>query len=236
MGLIRNLAAHEIADQVLEARRYLNDPSRPESSGARQLTNIVLMGMGEPLANYRETVGALARMTDPEGMGIPPRRITVSTVGMVPQIRKLGESGLGVQLAVSLNATTDGLREKIMPAAQRLYPLGELMEACRDYPVPPRRHLTFEYVLLSGLNDAEEDARRLVKLVRGIRSKINLIPFNEFPEASYERPPDGTVFRFQKILSDAGLPVFVRRSRGRDILAACGQLRTEAVKKVPTVV
>jgi 23S rRNA (adenine2503-C2)-methyltransferase len=222
MGLIRNLAAHEIVDQVLEVQRSLGE--------SRRLTNIVLMGMGEPLANYREVVEALTRLTHPRMVGFSPRRITLSTSGLVPQIRRLGETGLGVNLAVSLNATTDAVRQQIMPAVNRLYPLKELMAACRSYPLPQRRRLTFEYVLLAEVNDTEEDARRLVRLVRGIPCKINLIPFNEFPGAPYQRPADEAVLRFQKILTDAGLSAFIRKSRGRDILAACGQLRTEAAQ------
>lgn len=225
MGLIRNLAAHEIVDQVLEVQRYLGE--------ARRLTNIVLMGMGEPLANYREVVEALSRLTHPQMAGISPHRITLSTAGLAPQIRRVGESGLKINLAVSLNATTDAVRNRIMPAIARLYPLKELIAACRAYPLPPRRRLTFEYVLLSGINDTEENARRLVRLVRVIQCKVNLIPFNEFLGAPYQRPKDDAVLHFQKILTDAGLSAFIRKSRGRDILAACGQLRTEVVGKAP---
>ena len=227
MGLVRNLTAHEIVDQVLEVQRYLGH--------SRRLTNIVLMGMGEPLANYREVVEALSRLTHLKMVGISPRRITLSTSGLVPQIRQLGQTGLGINLAVSLNATTDAGRHQIMPAVNRLYPLKELIAACRAYPLPPRRRLTFEYVLLSGINDTEEDAKRLVKLVRGIQCKVNLIPFNEFSGAPYQRSADETVLRFQKIIADAGLPAFIRKSRGRDILAACGQLRTEVVGKAPSM-
>jgi 23S rRNA (adenine2503-C2)-methyltransferase len=219
MGLIRNLEAHEIVDQVLVVQQYLGE--------SRRLTNIVLMGMGEPLANFHDVMEALTRLTHSQMVAFPPRRITLSTSGLVPQIRRLGESGLGIHLAVSLNATTDAVRRKIMPAVHQLYPLKDLMAACRSYPAPPRRGMTFEYVLLAGVNDTENDAKRLVQLVRGIPCKINLIPFNEFPGAPYQRPEDSVVLRFQKTLSRAGLPVFIRKSRGRDILAACGQLRTE---------
>jgi 23S rRNA (adenine2503-C2)-methyltransferase len=243
MGLVRNLYAHEMVEQVLETQRFRLQSKRVGTgchdrsvSGAdtlsiatRHLTNIVLMGMGEPLANYREMMEALIRLTHPQMVGISPRRITLSTAGMVPQIKLLGKSGLPVNLAISLNATTDAVREQIMPAVQRLYSLNELMAACRAYPLTHRQRLTFEYVLLQGVNDTEEDARRLVKLLRGIRCKVNLIPFNEFPGAPYRRPSDDAIFHFQKLITDKGQLTFIRSSRGRDILAACGQLRTEAV-------
>ena len=242
MGLVRNLDAHEIVEQVLETQRFLlpsklvgtDDRDRSGSGGGtssiatRHLTNIVLMGMGEPLANYREVMEALTRLTHPKMMGISPRRITLSTAGLVPQIKLLGNSGLPIHLAISLNATTDAVREKIMPAVQRLYSLNELMAACRAYPLTHRQRLTFEYVLLQGVNDSEEDARRLVKLLGGIRCKVNLIPFNEFPGAPYRRPSDDAILHFQKLLTNKGQLAFIRSSRGRDILAACGQLRTEA--------
>ncbi|HEY4485987.1 MAG TPA: 23S rRNA (adenine(2503)-C(2))-methyltransferase RlmN [Nitrospiria bacterium] len=225
MGLIRNLKAHEITDQVLWVQRLL-EADRP-------LTNIVLMGMGEPLANYREVVEALRRLTHPKLGAFPPRRITVSTAGMIPQIRQLGDSGLAVNLAVSLNATTHEVRDRIMPAVNRLYPLEDLLAACRDYPVAPRRRIFFEYVMLKGINDSEEDARRLLRLAKGIRCKVNLIPFNEYPGSPFGRPEDDTVLRFQKILIAGRIPAFIRKSRGRDILAACGQLRTDT-KLPPT--
>ena len=185
------------------------------------------MGMGEPLANYREVVEAIRRLTHPKMVAFPPRRITLSTSGLIPQIRKLGESGLNVNLAVSLNATTNAVRDRIMPAINRSYPLKTLMEACRAYPLSPRRRLFFEYILLKGVNDSEEDAHRLIRLLKGIRCKVNLIPFNEYPGAPFQRPSEETVLRFQKILLGGKLMVFIRKSRGRDILAACGQLRTE---------
>jgi 23S rRNA (adenine2503-C2)-methyltransferase len=242
MGLVRNLYAHEIAEQVLETQRFLHQSKRVGSddhyrlgSGGvsrsmkyRHLTNIVLMGMGEPLANYREVMEALIRLIHPQMTGISPRRITLSTSGLVPQIKRLGKSGPPINLAISLNATTDAVREKIMPAVQRLYPLNELMAACRAYPLTQRQRLTFEYTLLQGVNDTEEDARRLVKLLTGIRCKVNLIPFNEFPGTPYRRPSDDAILHFQKILTNKGQLAFIRSSRGRDILAACGQLRTEA--------
>ena len=224
MGLVRNLAAHEIAQQVLEVRGF-----------GYRLTNFVLMGMGEPLANYTEVIEALHRLTDPQMGSISPRRITLSTSGLVPQIKRLGESGLQVNLAISLNATTDRVRERIMPAVNRIYPLKELMAACRSYPLSPRKWLTFEYVLLSGENDSGEDARRLVRLLNGMRCKVNLIPFNEFPGAPYRRPADQSVLRFQETLLRAKIPAFIRKSRGNDILAACGQLRTQVVGKTSSM-
>jgi 23S rRNA (adenine2503-C2)-methyltransferase len=220
MGLIRNLKAHEIVDQVL----WMQNHMEPD----QHLTNVVLMGMGEPLANYREVEEALKRLTHPKMVGLPPRRITLSTSGLVPQIKKLGESGLNVNLAVSLNATTNAVRDRVMPAINKRYPLETLLRACRDYPLPPRRRLFFEYVLLKGVNDTEADARRLLQLLKGLRCKVNLIPFNEYPGSPYARPDDETVLRFQAILLKARFNAFIRKSRGRDILAACGQLRTEA--------
>lgn len=231
MGLLRNLKAHEIVDQVLWIQRDLEqqpDGSSGAHSRAPLLNNIVLMGMGEPLANDREVTEALRRLTHPKMVGFSPRRITVSTSGLAPQIRKLGESGLNVNLAVSLNATTNAVRDRLMPAVNQLYPLEVLLEACRAYPIPPRRRLFIEYVLLKGVNDAEADARRLIPLLKGIRCKVNLIPFNEFSGSPFRRPDDETVLRFQEILLNAHLTTFIRKSRGRDILAACGQLRTES--------
>ncbi|MBI3610304.1 MAG: 23S rRNA (adenine(2503)-C(2))-methyltransferase RlmN [Nitrospirae bacterium] len=220
MGLIRNLKAHEIVDQVL----WMQNRMEPD----QHLTNVVLMGMGEPLANYREVTEALTRLTHPKMVGWPPRRITLSTSGLVPQIKKLGESGLNVNLAVSLNATTDAVRNRVMPKVNKHYPLESLLSACRDYPLPPRRRIFFEYVLLKGVNDTEADACRLLRLLKGIPCKVNLIPFNDYPGAPFGRPDDETVLEFQKILIEGHLTAFIRKSRGRDILAACGQLRTEA--------
>ena len=219
MGLLRNLKAHEIVDQVLWVLRHLEPGDL--------LTNIVLMGMGEPLANYREVTEALKRLTHPKLVGLSPRRITLSTAGLVPQIKRLGESGLNVNLAVSLNATTNAIRDRLMPAVNKQYPLETLLRACRDYPLPPRRRIFFEYVLLKGVNDSEADAHRLLRMLKGLRCKVNLIPFNDYPGAPFGRPDDETVLRFQKILIEGHFTAFIRKSRGRDILAACGQLRTE---------
>ena len=220
-GFVRNLQAHEISDQVLEASRLLR------REGPRGITNIVLMGMGEPLANLDEVLKALRTITSDKGLAISPRRVTVSTNGLVPAIKRLGDAGLRVNLAVSLNATTDEVRERIMPVNTR-YPIRELLSACKKFPLEPRRRITFEYVLLQGVNDSIEDALRLSKLLRGIRCKVNLIPFNPFPGSEFRRPADAVVRRFQQVLLDHRYTAPVRESRGQDISAACGQLRERA--------
>jgi 23S rRNA (adenine2503-C2)-methyltransferase len=218
MGLKRNLRASEIVDQILEASRTLN--------AGQRITNVVMMGMGEPLANYQQVLKALEIMTDAgSGLGISPRRITVSTVGLVPRIRRLMEETT-VNLAVSLHATTDDLRSQMMPI-NRKYPLAELIECCRTLPLPNRRRITFEYVLLRGVNDTPEDAARLAKLLSGLRCKINLIPFNPHPGSPFQRPSREEVERFQGALQARGYQVNVREPRGDDIQAACGQLQGE---------
>jgi 23S rRNA (adenine2503-C2)-methyltransferase len=220
-GFMRNLNAHEIVDQVLEISRLLEQEKR------RRITNIVLMGMGEPLANFEEVVKALKVIVSESGLGFSPRRVTVSTDGLVPQIAKLGKCGLKVNLAVSLNATTDEVRDRIMPV-NRHYPIREVLDACKRFPLEPRRRITFEYVMLKGVNDFAEDAQRLSRLLKGIKCKINLIPFNPFPGSEFKRPDDAAVRRFQKILMDHHFTAPVRESRGRDISAACGQLKEKA--------
>ncbi|MBM4123582.1 MAG: 23S rRNA (adenine(2503)-C(2))-methyltransferase RlmN [Nitrospira sp.] len=218
MGLKRNLKAHEIVDQVLTVLDRLD---RDE-----HLTSLVLMGMGEPLANLDAVSDAIARLTNEDwGLGIPGRRITLSTAGLASRLPDV--AALGVNLAISLNAATNAQRDRLMPAVNRLHPLDALLAACRAYPLPPRRRLTFEYVLLAGVNDADQDAKRLAKLLRGLRCKVNLIPFNEFPGSPYRRPDDATVLRFQAHLKQAGVDTFVRKSKGRDVLGACGQLGGE---------
>lgn len=217
-GLVRNLKSSEIINQVLVVQSGL-------PSGQR-LTNIVIMGMGEPLANYNNTIKAIEVLTDPLGPAIGARRITLSTSGLVPRIKKLGESALNINLAISLNASTDEQRNLIMPINKK-YPLAKLLGACKEYPLKHRRMLSFEYVLMEGVNNSPEDARRVAKLLKGIRCKINLIPFNEFPGAPYKRPSEDSVLRFQEILASHHYSVFIRKSRGSDILAACGQLREE---------
>jgi 23S rRNA (adenine2503-C2)-methyltransferase len=215
MGLKRNLKPHEIIEQVLTAQDRL-DPSE-------RITNLVFMGMGEPLANIEALSEAIRRLTNKSwGLGWSPRRMTVSTAGLASRMKDIVP--LGVNLAISLNATTDDQRASLMPAANGIASLKTLLAACHRYPLPPTRRLTFEYVLLAGVNDYADDARRLAKLVRGIACKINLIPFNEFPGSSFRRPPERDVSIFQAILRQADLDVFVRKSRGRDVLGACGQL------------
>lgn len=218
MGLKRSLRAWEILDQILEARQCLP----PD----RQITHVVLMGMGEPLANYAQTLQALQVMTDAKrGMGISARRITLSTVGLVPQMKRLLEE-CRVNLAVSLHATTDKIRSRLMPV-NRKYALAELMDCCRSLPLPKRRRITFEYVVLRGVNHSAEDARRLSRLLKGIQSKINLIPFNPHPGSPYERPSPEEVRQFAETLRAQGHQVNVRHPRGDDIQAACGQLNSE---------
>lgn len=217
-GFIRDLKSFEIVDQVLEIASLV------KQEGRRGITNIVLMGMGEPLANFDEVIKALSIITAERGLGFSPRRVTVSTDGLVPEIDRLGRSGIKVNLAVSLNAATDEVRDRIMPVNRR-YPIRELLAACRRFPLEPRRRITFEYVMLKGVNDSEEDARHLAELLRGIKCKVNLIPFNPFPGSEFGRPDEAAVRGFQKILLSRHYTAPVRESRGRDISAACGQLR-----------
>ena len=215
MGLKRNLKAHEIVDQILTAQDRLQPGHR--------ITSLVFMGMGEPLANFDELSEALTRLTDTDwGVGFPKRRITISTAGFSQRLHDVAR--LGVNLAVSLNASTSEQRGRLMPMMNRLHPLPDLLAACRAYPVPANRHLTFEYVLLSGENDSADDAVRLSRLLRGIRCKINLIPFNEFPNSPFRRPADSVITAFQTILRQNGYDVFIRHSRGSDVWGACGQL------------
>jgi 23S rRNA (adenine2503-C2)-methyltransferase len=217
MGLLRNLKPHEIVGQVLAVQRQLASNQR--------LTNVVLMGMGEPLANVDAVEEAIRRLTNKTwGVGFSPRRITLSTAGLATRLSRV--AAMGVNLAISLNATTNAQRDRLMPAVNHAYPLETLLTACRAFPLKSHRRLTFEYVLLQGENDTEQDAHRLVKFVRGLRCKINLIPFNEFPDSPFRRPSDEAVLRFQAILTRSGLDAFIRKSKGRDILGACGQLGT----------
>jgi len=221
--LKRNLKAGEIVDQILTVQRTLSPETR--------MTNIVMMGMGEPMANLPQVTESLRRMVSPLGLGFSPRRVTVSTAGLVPQILQFWKEAVPVNISISLNATTNKVRDQIMPKVNRLYPLEELLAACHFFPLSARRRITFEYVLLSGVNDSLEDAVRLTKLTKGIRCKINLIPFNEFPASPYRRPSDEQVLRFRNILHHAGLTATVRKSKGRDILAACGQLTSVSGQK-----
>ena len=218
MGVRRNLRAGEIVGQILALQDRLERGER--------LSNIVLMGMGEPLLNFPQVEQALRILGDGYGSSFSPRRITLSTAGHVPGIQKLAASGLNVNLAVSLSATTDEVRDQIMPINRR-WPIAELLKACRDYPLPNRRRLTFEYVMLDRVNDSPLDSRRLVGLLRGIRCKINLIPFNAAPDLPDKPSPRKRVEAFQQTLHDAGFTATIRESRGWDISAACGMLRTE---------
>ncbi|HEY1719744.1 MAG TPA: 23S rRNA (adenine(2503)-C(2))-methyltransferase RlmN [Magnetospirillaceae bacterium] len=222
--LVRNLTAGEIVGQVMAARDAFGEwPSPPDG---RQISNIVLMGMGEPLFNYENVSKALRIIMDGEGIAISKRRITLSTAGVVPMIRQCGEE-LGVNLAISLHATNDELRDEIMPINKK-YPLAELFAALREYPTNNARRITFEYVMLKGINDSPAEARALVKLVEGIPAKFNLIPFNPWPGSGYETSEPAVVQKFSDLLFESGYSAPVRNPRGRDILAACGQLRSES--------
>jgi 23S rRNA (adenine2503-C2)-methyltransferase len=227
MGLMRNLKTHEIVDQVMEAGRQLG-PGFHEEYGER-ITNLVFMGMGEPLNNLDAVCDAISILTNVFGLNISHRKITVSTSGLVPQMLELGKR-TKVNLAVSLNATTDKLRDEIMPVNKR-YNLAALLAGCRAYELGPSRRITFEYVMLGGLNDNIESAERILKLLRGIPSKVNLIPFNPHPASPYKRPQLGTVLAFQKYLLDRDMTTTVRFSKGPDISAACGQLRSKEASK-----
>lgn len=218
MGLVRHLTAGEIAGQVrvlAMATGLLDAPF-----------NIVLMGMGEPLHNYDATMAALALLHDEHGLALPMKRVTLSTVGLVPMLDRLAGEPLMPNLAISLHATTEEQRAAIVPP-NRKYGLHAIVEACRRFPVAKRSRITFEYVLLAGVNDSPSDARRLVALLDGVKAKVNLIPLNAAPGIPFERPSDAAVDRFARILADKGMTVLVRRSRGRDIRAACGQLIVE---------
>ncbi|MHB8526520.1 MAG: 23S rRNA (adenine(2503)-C(2))-methyltransferase RlmN [Candidatus Acidiferrales bacterium] len=215
LGLVRNLSAGEIVGQALVALEDNRAALKPQ-------TNVVLMGQGEPLLNFDAVMAALKILLDPKGLAISPKHVTLSTSGIIPGIEKLAKEAARPKLAVSLNASNDEQRNAIMPV-NRKYPLKQLLDACRDYPLRTWEHLTFEYVLLGGFNDHPEDARRVAKLISNLRAKINLIPWN--PGELPYRPPDPVrVEAFRKILADKGYPVFVRRSRGQDVMAACGQL------------
>jgi len=225
--LVRNLTAQEIALQVIIARDDLGE--WPTTQDNRKLTNIVFMGMGEPLYNTEQVGDSLDIICDPEGLGIGRRRITVSTSGVVPEIGPMG-ARTSAMLAISLHAANDELREKIMPI-NRKYPLKELMQACRDYPgLSNSRRITFEYVMLKDVNDQPWHAKQLIKLLKGIPAKVNLIPFNPWPGSDYECSDWETIETFADIVNRAGYASPIRTPRGRDILAACGQLKSESEK------
>jgi 23S rRNA (adenine2503-C2)-methyltransferase len=224
LGLKRNLAPSEIANQPLQVQALLGDEQR--------ISNLVLMGMGEPLHNLDNLLPALEIALDDEAMNFSHRKITVSTVGLVPQMARLAEA-LPVNLAVSLNATTEEQRLEVMPITRR-YSLETLLNACRAFPLPHAKRITFEYVMMAGFNDSLEDAHRLAALMQGIKSKVNLIPYNENPDRDIQRPTDARVKQFQHILIQSGLQCSVRVTRGRDISAACGQLGKAGAEAGPT--
>jgi 23S rRNA (adenine2503-C2)-methyltransferase len=226
--LVRNLTAGEIVGQVMVARDRLNDWADRED-GTRRVTNIVMMGMGEPLYNFEAVRDALLIVGDNEGIGISRRRITLSTSGVVPNIVRAGDE-IGVMLAISLHAVRDELRNELVPL-NRKYPIAELLQACRDYPgASNARRITFEYVMLKGVNDSLDDAKLLVKLLKGVHAKINLIPFNPWPGTAYECSDWDQIEKFSEYIFNAGYSSPVRTPRGRDILAACGQLKSETEK------
>jgi len=233
LGLIRNLTAGEMLGQVLVA---LEDAS-PKAAAATDAvrTNIVLMGQGEPLLNFDAVMEALRVLLDPEGVGVSPKHVTLSTSGIIPGIERLAKEKIRPKLAISLNASNDEQRDALMPI-NRKYPLGALLEACRNYPLRPWEHLTFEYVMLGRLNDSADDARRVVRLLINLKSvKVNLIPWNP-GELPYRESSPEAIEIFRQILTDRGVPTFVRYSRGRDVMAACGQLALKDISNPPLTV
>jgi 23S rRNA (adenine2503-C2)-methyltransferase len=230
--LVRNLGAAEIVGQFMAARDSYGEWPSPKGDTPRLLSTIVMMGMGEPLYNYANVAKALKIIMDNEGIGLSRRRITLSTSGVVPMIDRVGAE-LGVCLAISLHAVRDELRDELVPL-NRKYPIAELLAACRRYPgASNARRITFEYVMLKGVNDSEADARELVRLIAGMPAKVNLIPFNVWPGSKFECSSRSAIQRFARIVNDAGYASPVRRPRGQDILAACGQLRTDGVRATP---
>jgi 23S rRNA (adenine2503-C2)-methyltransferase len=215
MGLKRNLKASEIINQILTVQGTLTD-SDP------LLTNIVLMGMGEPLDNFENTIQAMNILLSPNGMQFSHRHVTLSTAGLIPQMKVLGEI-IPINLAVSLNAADDATRNQLMPV-NRKYPLKPLIQACREFPLPHAKRITFEYILIKGINDSPQQAKTLADLLKGIKAKINLIPFNAHPGIGFEPPGEKTILKFQEILINNRYTVMIRRSKGADISAACGQL------------
>jgi 23S rRNA (adenine2503-C2)-methyltransferase len=219
LGWKRNLTTSEILNQILAVKKTL--------PGKASITNIVLMGMGEPLANYENTLRALALMVHPDAFKFSSRRITLSTVGLLPQLEQLSKEKISFCLAISLNATDEKTRSYLMPVNRR-YPLNKILRRCENFPLRPRSRITFEYVLVGGINDSRQDAKRLIRILRGIPSKVNLIPLNEAPDIPFKKPSDEAVKRFQEILMEGGLTAIVRTSKGTEISAACGQLQAKA--------
>ncbi len=218
MGLLRHLSAAEIAGQVRLLARSLDLLDKS--------FNIVLMGMGEPLQNYDNTMKALRMLNEKEGLDMHPKRVTLSTVGLVPQMDRLAQEDLMPNLAVSLHAASEEQRAAIVPPSKK-YSMQDVIDACKRFPLSKRRRIMFEYVMLAGINDSDEDARRLVKVLSGVKAKVNLLPLNEAPGIPFQRPSDARINAFAKVLAGKGLMVSVRKSRGRDIRAACGQLIVE---------
>jgi 23S rRNA (adenine2503-C2)-methyltransferase len=224
MGLVRNLTAGEIAGQVRVLAGALNLTDKP--------FNIVLMGMGEPLHNYDAVMKAMRILCDEHGFALPPRRVTLSTVGLLPALEKLAREPLMPNLAISLHAPSDAQRGELVPI-NRKYGVADIIEACKRFPVRKRSRITFEYVMLAGVNDSPEDARKLARLLTGVKAKVNLIPLNAAAGIPFERPSDAAVDQFARILSERDVTVSVRKSRGRDIRAACGQLIVEGQQRSP---
>jgi 23S rRNA (adenine2503-C2)-methyltransferase len=224
-GFNRNLTTGEIVSQVLVAAMALGQTA----DGERRISNVVMMGMGEPLLNYDNVVRAMGIMLDDYGFGLSKRRITLSTAGVVPALRQLRED-CDVSLAVSLHAPDDLLRDQLVPLNKK-YPISELLEACKEYVGEGRRRVTFEYVMLAGINDSDSHARQLARVLEGVPAKVNLIPFNPFPETRYQRSSGNRIQRFFEILNRAGIVTITRRTRGDDIDAACGQLAGEFIDR-----
>lgn len=221
-GLIRNLTQGEIIGQILGIAKNI--------TGKKQLTNIVLMGMGEPLANYDNVIRAIDIITDPDcGMQFSTRRVTLSTSGLIPKFHELGRD-TKINLAISLNATDNRTRNMLMPINKK-YPIEELIDACSRYPLAPRNKITFEYILIKDINDSMADADRLAKLLRPVKAKINLIPFNEHPGSEFKRPDESVILSFQAVLHNKNYTAIIRRSKGGDISAACGQLCAKNIKE-----
>jgi len=218
IGWKRDLMVSEILNQILVVRKKL-----PEKSS---ITNIVLMGMGEPLANYDNTLKAINLMHHPDAFKFSSRRITLSTVGLLPELEQLAKEKILFRLAISLNASDEETRSYLMPVNRR-YPLKKILALCKNFPLRPRTRITFEYVMVEGINDSSQDAKRLLRILKGIPSKINLIPLNEAPGIPFKRPSEEKVIQFQEILMEGGLTAIVRTSKGREISAACGQLQAK---------
>jgi 23S rRNA (adenine2503-C2)-methyltransferase len=215
MGWKRDLKVSEILNQILAVKETLSDE--------RSITNIVLMGMGEPLANYHHTIKAIGLMTNPDGFKFSSRRITLSTAGLLPELEQLAKEKTSFQLAISLNGADEETRSFLMPINRR-YPLRKVLETCRNLPLRSRTRITFEYVLVEGINDSSQSAKRLAKILKGIPSKVNLIPLNETPGIPFKMPSEDKIKRFQEILMEEGLTTIIRTSKGAEISAACGQL------------